>query len=222
VKETAASGGHSPRLDSESASYLAPSNDDTTLLTPVSDNTSAIDRIPVRRHRLLTILTWILGITAAGAIALSVYLWQTTDDWRATNTELRGIAGNLGTRVSDQETSMLEQDQQITLFKEQLTTAQNRIIELASEKNATQDDAAAFEQINNYLEDLSSTAASVALALNRCVEEQTILIGALQQPDNYDPVELADYKVKVAALCEDARLANEVLQTELAKPNAIP
>ncbi len=89
-----------------------------------------------------------------------------------------------------------------------MTTAQQKITDLADQTAKAGDDVAfAKQQIANLYE-LAALGGSVSVALNRCVNDQKTLIGYLQNSAKYNASEVAQFKSSVDALCAAAQSAN--------------
>ena len=69
-----------PSRDSGTFSRNA-ANEETTVLTPISDGTSALDRIPVKRQRLWIIVTSLLGVLLIAAGFVIYHLAGVSNEW---------------------------------------------------------------------------------------------------------------------------------------------
>jgi len=192
-------------------------NEETTVLTPVPDGTAAIDRIPVSRQKLWIAVTAIGATLLIVAIVLAVHLRDVSLEWEDQVSEVTAQNYDLGTRLADEQTQVVDLTSANEQITSQLKTAQQKILELADEK-AQQGDNVEFyaRQIDDLTTELS-TAASVANALDRCIEGKTQLVGYLKDPANYDPVEVSDFETSLAIKCDNAVAANVELQRVLAQ-----
>jgi len=191
-------------------------NEETTILTPVSDGTTALDRIPVSRQRL-----WI-AVTAVGVILLVVaivLLLQTRSSalkWEQQVADVQVQNYDLGTRLAD------EQNQVVTLQGEndqivgQLKTAQQKVLDLADEKAQQGDNVEFYARQIDELTTALSTAKGVGNGLDRCIEGKTQLIGYLHDSAKYDPIEIANFEESLKIKCDNAVAANVELQRILA------
>lgn len=191
---------------------------------PVVFNYADAEREPVRRRRrrsrgragwiVTTVL--LLGLLG-GAIALNWHQWETTEQWTARSDELTQINYDLGTQLAEEKATTAQLEGEIDLLSQQLATSNQRVIDLSAAK-AGAEDASEFaqQQINQLTEDLT-TAASVATALNRCVDGQQQLAEYLRTPDNYEPEELAEFESSVDELCATAEDASSRLREDLAE-----
>ena len=196
---------------------INPANEQTTVLTPVSERTVALNRIPLNERRRWQVLAAALGVVLLVLGGLTVYLWNTSDKWAARSATLEGQAYDLGERLSTEREYVIQQTEQIDILTQQLSTAQQRITELADQSAQAGDDVAFAMQEITYLKELVSLGGSVSLALNRCANDQKTLIGYLQNSANYSAAEIAQFKSSVDALCAAAQSANSQFQSELAK-----
>ncbi len=196
---------------------INPANEQTTVLTPVPERTAALNRIPLserRRWQVVAAALALLGLILGG---FTIYLWVVSDRWAARADSLEGQAYDLGERLATEQAYVVDQTEQIDILTQQLSTAQQRITELADQSAQAGDDVAFAQQEIQYLSELVSLGGSVSLALNRCVNEQKTLVGYLQNADDYSAADIAQFKSSVDALCAAAQSANSELQKELAK-----
>src|SRR5664279_2255217 len=83
-------------------------NEETTVLTPVTDGTGALDRIPVSRQKL-----WI-AVTAAGVILLGVaigfivQLRSVSLKWEQQVTEVKAQNYDLGQRLAKEQSQVVK------------------------------------------------------------------------------------------------------------------
>jgi len=187
-------------------------NEETTVLTPVSDGTTALDRIPVSRQRL-----WI-AITAVGVILLAVaivLLLQTRSaalKWEQQVEEVKVQNYDLGTRLADEQNQVVTLQGENDQVTSQLKTVQQKVLDLADEKAQQGDNVEFYARQIDDLTTALSTAKSVGNALDRCIEGKTQLIGYLRAPANYDPVEIANFETSLTVKCDNAVAANVELQ----------
>lgn len=192
-------------------------NDQTTILTPVAARTDALDRIPLserKRWRLIATVSFVVGVVATvGALTL----WVLNVQWQGRADDLTAAAYDMGQNLSDVRSQVVEQQADIDLLTEQLVTSQARVIELADASAQAGDAAAHAQQEIAYYQELAALGGSVALTLNRCVNEHEKLVGYLENPDDYDAGEVAQFKASVNTMCNAAQSANTTLQQELTK-----
>ncbi len=192
-------------------------NEETTLLTPVSDKTGALDRLPISMRKRLIVTAGAAAGVALILLGLTIYLWISTNQWQQRSSDLEDAAYKIGDQLAEEQSVVVTKQQELDLTREQLKTAQDRLLELAGEKAQQADTAAAAEERLATLEKLASVGGSVSLALTRCANEQESLVGFLKDPGAYDAQELADYEDSVAQLCKDAKDAATEYQKQLVK-----
>ena len=205
-----------PPRDTEKGSRNAV-NDDTTVLTPVSGGTSALDRLPVRRQRLWIAVTSLLAVLLVVAGYIIYQLVDVSNQWEAQVEDVKAQNYELGQRLADEQTQVIELQGQVDTVSEQLRTVQQRVLELADDVAQRDDNAEFYARQITDLTDILTTASAVANSLNKCVEYKEQLIGYLKEPDNYDPLEVAEFETGVNKVCSAATAANVDLQTALAQ-----
>ena len=192
-------------------------NEETSVLTPITDGTSAIDRIPLTHRTRWIVLTSVLAALLLGMTIFAGYLWNVSNAWSVQVVEIDAANTDLGERLGAEQSEVVRQQAQIDLLSTQLATAQSRITELADINARTGDDVQYYVQEINARSELAATAAAVANALNRCVEGHQQLVIYLRDEENYDPAELAEYETGLNTLCTNAVSANVQLQDALSK-----
>ncbi len=161
---------------------------------------------------------------------LAGYLWVSATEWRERAGSYEHTALGLGEELSTVRNQLAGSQAELEAVRAQLATTHERIVELADEKNQALDDWELTQQLVDYQQRISEAAASVALALDQCVQGQQELIGVLQRqidpgpgptptstPTPYDPALVAEFQTQVEALCQEASEANIALQLELAR-----
>ncbi len=202
-------------VESSNAFTRDPANDETALLTPVTDHTHALDRIPLTQRRRWQVALGSLGGIAALLLALTVYLWISSNSWQQRADELTVAAYDIGERLATEEEQVLAQQQQLDLLTQQLDTAQARLLALADEKAQERDSALDAQQEIDYLRELASIGGAVALTLTRCVEDHKTLVGYLKNIELYGAQEVADFEAAVNQICTAAINAATVYQEQL-------
>lgn len=192
-------------------------NEETTVLTPVVDGQPAVDRVPVKRQRAWMIVTFLLVALLIAAAIMIYRLVDVSNQWEAQVQDVKAQNFDLGQRVADEQTKVLELQAQIDLVTEQLSTAQQRVLQLADDVAQRDDNAQFYARQITDLTGVLSTASSVANSLNKCVDYEQQLIGYLKEPENYDPLEVATFEAGVKRVCDAATAANVELQTALAQ-----
>ena len=192
-------------------------NEETAVLTPVSDGTSAIDRIPLTHRTRWIVVTSILTVLLIAVTVFAGYLWNVSNAWKDQVAQIDAVNADLGSRLGAEQTEVVRQQSQIDLLTIQLTTAQTRITELADINARSGDDVQYYVAEINARSELAATAGAVANALNRCVEGHQQLVIYLRDEGNYDPNELVEYETSLNALCANAISANVQLQDALSK-----
>ena len=192
-------------------------NEETTVLTPISEGTTALDRIPVRRQRLWIIVTSLLGVLLITAGIMIYRLVDVSNKWEAQVEDVKAQNYDLGQRLADEQAQVVELQGQVDTVSEQLRTVQQRILELADDVAQRDDNAEFYTRQITDLTNVLTTASAVANSLNKCVDYEQQLIGYLKTPENYDPVEVATFETGVKSVCDAATAANVDLQTVLAK-----
>lgn len=192
-----------------------PSNEETTVLTPVGTGTSPIDRIPLSHRKRWIVVTTFLSMLLVAAIAFIVYLWDVSRAWEDQVAQLDATSHDLGERLAAEQSEVVRLQQQLDITTEQLATAQKRITELADLNARTGDDVQYYVQEINRQRELVTMGSTVAAALNRCVEGQQQLVVYIRNAANYDPAELAEYEATLKRLCDSAVAANVTFQQAL-------
>ena len=194
-----------------------PANEETAVLTPVSDGTSAIDRIPLSHRTRWIVVTSVLTALLIATAVFAGYLWNVSNAWKLQVAQVDAANSDLGSRLGAEQTEVVRQQTQIDLLTTQLTTAQARITELADINARSGDDVQYYVAEINARSELAATAGAVANALNRCVEGHQQLLIYLRDEENYDPAELVEYETSLDALCAAAVAANVELQDALTR-----
>ncbi|WP_291380200.1 hypothetical protein [Demequina sp.] len=192
-------------------------NEETTVLTPVSDGTAALDRIPVKRQRLWIIVTSLLLVLLMVAGYIIYRLVDVSNQWEAQVEDVKAQNYDLGQRLADEQTQVIDLQGQVDTVSEQLRTVQQRILELADDVAQRDDNAEFYARQISDLTAVLTTASAVANSLNKCVDYKEQLIGYLKDPDNYDPAEVTEFENGVTKVCDAATSANSDLQTALAQ-----
>jgi septal ring factor EnvC (AmiA/AmiB activator) len=173
-----------------------------------ADDASTGRAVIRRRSPWLIAFTVLLGVALIATGALSVYLWQTTDEWRA---EAANRA-ELATRVAEQRDELageLDQTQRdLEATEAQLLELQDRLLELADERAQTGDELAMTQLI-------AQDVARAAAELRSCVENQRVLIEVLEEIELYDPDSVAQGAQQVDELCNQALASIEDLERRL-------
>lgn len=167
------------------------------------------------------------AVVLVGALAtLSGYLWISATEWRDQAGTYERTAHGLGEDLATTRNQLAGSQAELEAVRAQLSTAHERIVELADEKNQALDDWEITQQLVDYQQRISEAAGTVALALDQCVQGQQELIGYLQQQVDpppgpsatpYDPAQVVAFETQVEALCQEASEANIALQLELAR-----
>lgn len=158
-----------------------------------------------------------LGLVTVLLAAGSAYLWRTSDAWQQRAEDYEAAGRDLGVRLADERAALEATTADLEAVRDQLATAQTRIIELANEKAQIGDDREAQRMLVDYQERVSDAAGRVAKALDQCVQGQNRLIGYLRNAALYDPKDLDAYSTSVQDLCQQATDANSALQGELSR-----
>ncbi len=167
------------------------------------------------------------AVVLVSALAvLSGYLWISATEWRDQAGTYERTARGLGEDLATTRNQLAGSQAELEAVRAQLSTAHERIVELADEKNQALDDWEITQQLVDYQQRISEAAGTVALALDQCVQGQQELIGYLQQQVDpppgpsatpYDPAQVVQFETQVEALCQEASEANIALQLELAR-----
>lgn len=180
----------------------------------------------------------VLSLVLSGVVT---YLMITTLRWQDHSTKMDITAHQLGTVLADTRSDLEGTVAQLELVSTQLASAQQRLIALANEKAQVADISEYRQQLLDYQVRVTDAASEVATKLEQCVSGQQQIIGELitivntppvvpiEDPDATDPAPptatppadplapLAQLRLDVAKVCEEASEANEALQEELAK-----
>ncbi len=157
----------------------------------------------------------VLAILLALAVALSTYLWVRTVRFEHYADGIEAQARQIGSDLTQLRTEHDGTVGELAAVTDQLSTAQQRISELADEKAQLGDDRAVQQQLADYQQRVSKAAANVASALSTCIDGQKQLITYLGDAAAYDPTELATFRDQVTKVCGAATDANTELQREL-------
>ena len=191
-------------------------NEETTVLTPVSDGTAALDRIPVSRQRLWIVITSLLAVFLIVTIGLLVKTRNSALQWERQVEDVKAQNYDLGVRLADEQTQVVTLQGQNDQVSSQLKTVQQKGLDLADEKAQQGDNVEFYAREIDNLTTALSTAKSVANALDRCIEGKTQLIGYMNEADKYDPIEIVDFEASLKIKCDNAIAANVELQRVLA------
>ncbi|WP_236120445.1 hypothetical protein [Cellulomonas palmilytica] len=176
----------------------------------------AVEAAPGRRRsRVVPVLATTLALVLIAGGALVAYLWRATDEWRASSAGWESLAATAAADLERTRGDLTAAQQVLDDTREQLSTAQERITELANEKAQLGDDSAAQQQLVDYQARVSEAAGKVATALATCIAGQQQLITYMDSADAHEPGALRRFRDDVDALCGQATEANEQLQHEL-------
>lgn len=194
-------------------------NEETTVLTPVSDGTAAIDRIPVSRQKLWIVITAIGAILLAVAITLMFQARNASFKWQQQVEDIKAQNYDLGQRLADEQTQVVALQNENDQVASQLKTVQQKVLDLADEKAQQGDNVEFYARQIDELTTALSTAKGVANALDRCIEGQTQLVGYLKDAASptptYDPAEITAFEASLKIKCDNAVAANVDLQQVL-------
>lgn len=204
-------GGALERDDATSSSASA-----AVAATDQVDIDSDRDQVALVARRRQGTLAWIIvTVVLVALLATAGYglwrMWDVTQAWEQRAAELTDVNYDLGATLAETQVTVLRLERDNALLSDQLSTSNQRVIELVSEKeNVVDANADASQQIASLGETLE-TADDVAFQLNRCIEGQIqlreYLTAALADPDNHDPDELDEYATSVDTLCDGATSA---------------
>lgn len=197
-----------------------PLNEETTILTPVTDGTAAVDRIPVGRQKLWIIITSAIAVLLIAMTGLSIYLGVIADRWSDQVDQVKQQNYDLGQKVASEQAQVVDLQNQLSVTTQQLTTAQQRVLEQADELAQRDDNVEFYARQINDLTSTVNTASAVASALNRCIDSKTEYIGYLKDSSKYSADDLAKFETGVKTLCDNAVAANVQLQQLLAGSNS--
>lgn len=195
-------------------------NEETTVLTPVSDGTTALDRIPVSRQKLWIAITAIGVILLAVAITLMLQTRSSALKWQQQVADVKAQNYDLGQRLAAEQAQVVTLQRENDQVASQLKTVQQKVLDLADEKAQQGDNVEFYARQIDELTTALSTAMGVANALDRCIEGETQLVGYLKDAASttptYDPIEIADFEASLKIKCDNAVAANVELQRVLA------
>ncbi len=187
-------------------------NEETTVLTPVSDGTTALDRIPVSRQRLWIAITALLTLFLVVVLGLLVKTRNAALEWQQQVEDVTTQNYDLGVRLADEKTQVVNLQGENDQITGQLKTVQQKVLDLADEKAQQGDNVEFYAREIENLTTALSTAKSVANALDRCIEGKTQLIGYMKDSANYDPIEITEFETSLDIKCDNAVAANVELQ----------
>ena len=187
-------------------------NEETTVLTPVSDRTDALDRIPVTQRRLWIVVTSFLTALLIASWYFVYHLWTVSEDWEKQVDDVIAQNYDLGQRFAAEQEHVVALQKDYDTASEQLKVAQERVIALSAEA-AQRDDNAEFYTLQiNDLRAIIDTASSVSTALNQCIDYKNQLMERLRHAEDYDPAELTAFEQDVNRQCKAATDASVLLQ----------
>lgn len=187
-------------------------NEETTILTPVTEGTDALDRIPVSHRTRWIIVTSVLGALLIAAAGFIWYLWDVADEWAVQVDDVKAQNYDLGQRLSTEQEQVVSLQADLDETSQQLKAVQQRVLDLSADIAARDDNAEFYARQINDLTAIISTASSVTNALNQCIENKTQLATYMQNADAYDPDELAQFEAGVTTQCDAAAAASAELQ----------
>lgn len=196
--------------------YRVADNEETTVLTPVSDGATALNRIPVSRQRWWIAVTALLVVLLGIAIMLLVQARNVSFAWEQQVVDVKAQNYDLGQRVADEQSQVASLKGEIDKITGQLNTAQQKISDLADDKAQQGDNVEFYARQIDSLTSALSTASNVANSLDRCIEGKNQLTGYMKEKDKYDPTEIADFEASLKIKCDNAVAANVELQRILA------
>lgn len=192
-------------------------NEETTVLTPVSDRTDALNRIPVSQRRWWIIISATLGALLLASLWFVYYLWNVADDWAAQVDTVTAQNYDLGERLATEQEQVVKLQKDYDNTSEQLKAVQQRVLDLSAEAAQRDDNAEFYSRQINDLTAVLDTASSVTTALNQCIEYKNQLIDHIRHAEDYDPEELATFEQDVAKQCKAASDASVLLQQAIAQ-----
>ncbi len=187
-------------------------NEETTVLTPVAEGTDALDRILVSHRTRWIIVTSLLVLLLAGAAYFIYYLWNVSDEWAAQVDDVTAQNYDLGSRLATEQEQVVSLQADLDETTQQLRAVQQRVLDLSADIAARDDNAEFYARQINDLSAVLSTASSVTNALNQCIENKTQLAVYLENAEDYDPAELAQFESGVKTQCDAAVAASTQLQ----------
>lgn len=187
-------------------------NEETTVLTPVSDRTDALDRIPVTQRRMWIIITAVLGVLVLASWYFVYDLWKVSRAWEQQVDDVVAQNYDLGERLATEQEHVVALQKDYDTTSEQLKVAQERVIALSAEAAQRDDNAEFYTHQINDLRAIIDTASSVSTALNQCIDYKNQLLERIRHAEDYDPAELATFEQDVNRQCKAATDASVLLQ----------
>lgn len=169
------------------------------------------------RHRRQPWALLTVSILLALTLGLATYLLVTTRAYERRSATWESAARTTGSQLTQARADLEGTVSELAATRDQLSTAQARITQLANEKAQLGDDTALQRQLADYQQRISTAAGNVATALNTCIDGQNQLIGYLQNPSAYNQADLTRFRSNVQTVCGNATDANATLQRELKK-----
>jgi len=169
-----------------------------------------------RRSPWLVAMTVLLTVALAAVTALAVYLWRTTDEWRAEAERVTVIANDLATEGDTLNVELTQSERDLEATDQQLREVQDRLLSLADERAQTGDEL-------EFTRLLAQDVATVGDQLEQCVsgqiQFQVELIVVLQDIEQFDVAAVAEsaqeFADEVNAFCDAAVQASDALQEQL-------
>lgn len=188
----------------------------TTRPEPPSSGHAHVAEPAAPRHRRRPWAVVALSVLLVLVTALAAYLWVRTVRYEEYAADVVDQGREIGTELTTLRAQHEGTLGELAAVNEQLTTAQDRITQLADEKAQVGDDREVQRQLVDYQARISQAAANVASALSTCIDAQNQLIAYLEDAASYDPADLQRFKGDVQGVCAAATDANTELQRQLA------
>ena len=194
--------------------------DDGAPTSPAPTSTDSDGADPGDTHGRDRPIAWMVtaGIffaIAATFVGLTIHLMDVAEQWEVRADDLTQINYEMGEDLVAEQETVLAQQQEMDLLNDQLSTLQQRVLDLADVVNQSDDNVATAQQQINVLVETIETGASVANSLQRCVDAQDQLAEYLSEAEEYDEDELAEFENSVDERCTAAIAANRQFQASL-------
>ncbi|WP_062076406.1 hypothetical protein [Demequina globuliformis] len=171
---------------------------------------------PPKRRLPWIISTVALALLVLGGAYLGWRMYEVNTEWQAYAADLEDANYELGSQIAVEQGNVMDKQAEVDLLSEQLSTSNDRLLDLADEKASAVDGQEFNEQVIEQLQTTLNLGTAATASLNSCIDGLEQLNEYLAAPeDEYDPEEIQDYADGVNELCTDANSATSTFQRSL-------
>jgi hypothetical protein len=164
---------------------------------------------------------WLIAAIAALFVVsgLAGYLLNAASQWQMHSAQMDQVNIDLGAEVATLRTDLAGTQAELDAVRSQLSTAQERIIELANEKAQIGDQREYQRQLTDYQTRVTDAARLVAVRLEECIVGQQEIISLLATALNSGQTSpgIDDLIQQVDTVCGIAAEAHDNLQEEIGR-----